>query len=512
MGKPGYSIVLALALLLIAVGVFTRSPNQTTDNVADRGEAAPVSQQGAQQKPVQGTAADGARSLDYLQRVTVKEPRSFDEMREQNEIRALVTHSKTFYFFDGATQRGLSYDALVAFEDFLNKELNTGTIKLRVVFIPVARDQLIPALKAGYGDLAVANLTITPEREAEVGFSAPVYDDVREVVVTGTHTAPVATPFDLSGRSVHTRVSSSYHQSLLRLNEDLQDEGLAPATIVTVDERLEDEDLLEMVNAGLIDAVVMDSHKAGFWRQIFSDIRVHEDVALRDDGDIGWAMRQGSDELKQLVDKFMQRYGKGTLLGNILLKRYLEENTYIRNNLSSPEMKKFNRTAHLFQKYASRYEFDWLMVMSQAYQESRLDHGTRSPAGAVGIMQLLPSTAADKNVGIPDISSLENNIHAGSKYLRFIRDRYFEDQPMSDLDKTLFSFAAYNAGPSRIARLRGEARREGLDPNVWFDNVEVIAARRIGRETVQYVSNIYKYWVAYRLSRDNLQEALIEAA
>ena len=178
------------------------------------------------------------------------------------------------------------------------------------------------------------------------------------------------------------------------------------------------------------------------------------------------------------------------------------------NALDSRELQKFRDTAPLFRKYADRFEFDWLQIISQAYQESRLDQSVRSHAGAVGIMQLLPSTAADSNVGIPDISVLENNIHAGNKYLRFIRNSYFEPEAMSDLDKTLFSFASYNAGPARIAGLRAEAEREGLDPNVWFDNVELIAARRIGRETVDYVSNIYKYWIAYRLSREQLIDSV----
>ncbi len=516
MGKLGYAFIIGLAALLIGVGVFYQ----------DRGDGAPTpapSATGAAeqaQMPAQAgdeavspvPLADGQRPLDYLDQVTNRAPRKFAEMREANVLRALVTHSKTFYFFDGATQRGLSHDALVAFENFLNKELQTKTIKLRVVFIPVTRDQLLPALEAGYGDVAVANLTVTPERETQVDFSRPIYRNVTEVAVTGAHVAPVAGVNDLAGRVVHTRQSSSYYESLQRTNRELIDRGLAPIKIVAVDEHLEDEDLLEMVNAGLIGTIVMDSHKAQFWEQIFEDIRVHNEVALRDGGSIAWAMRKDSPELKKMVDKFLRRNGEGTLLGNILLKRYLDENIYIRNHLASPEMKKFNQTAHLFQKYAAQYDFDWLMVMSQAYQESRLDHSARSRTGAVGIMQMLPSTAADKNVGIPDISKLEDNIHAGNKYLRFIRDRYFEDEPMSDLNKTLFSFAAYNAGPARVARLRREAERQGLDPNVWFDNVEVIAAKRIGRETVQYVSNIYKYWVAYRLSRDTLKESLATAA
>lgn len=162
-------------------------------------------------------------------------------------------------------------------------------------------------------------------------------------------------------------------------------------------------------------------------------------------------------------------------------------------------MKKFAATTDLFKKYAAKYDFDWLMLTAQGYQESRLNQDTRSAAGAVGIMQLLPTTAADRHVGIEDISSVENNIHAGAKYMSWLRDTYFTDADMTPIDQTLFAFAAYNAGPGRVAKLRKEAASMGLDPNIWFNNVEVVAAKRIGRETVQYVSNIYKYWVAYTL-------------
>ena len=168
-------------------------------------------------------------------------------------------------------------------------------------------------------------------------------------------------------------------------------------------------------------------------------------------------------------------------------------------------MQRFRDTAPIFLKYANQYDFDWLMRMAQAYQESRLDHATKSPAGAVGIMQIKPSTAADKRVNIKDINQLENNVHAGTRYMRFLRDHYFGDSDMNETEKTLFAFAAYNAGPSRLINLRREAAAAGLDPNVWFGNVEVIAARRIGRETVQYVSNIYKYWMTYRLTLDELK-------
>jgi membrane-bound lytic murein transglycosylase MltF len=265
---------------------------------------------------------------------------------------------------------------------------------------------------------------------------------------------------------------------------------------------MEDSDLLEMVNAGLISMIVVDDHKAKFWAQIFDKIKLHPDIAINSGGNIGWAIRKDSPKLKKIVDEFVRKHQKGTLLGNILFKRYLENNQWARNALSPEAQKKFQALSDLFEKYSSQYKFDYLMIAALAYQESQLDHNSRSHVGAIGIMQVLPSTAADKNVGIPDIEELENNIHAGIKYLRFLRDRYFSDPAIDVLNQNLFAFAAYNAGPAKIRRMRTEASKIGLDPNVWFGNVDIVVAKKIGRETVQYVSNIYKYYIAYRLVRD----------
>jgi len=137
------------------------------------------------------------------------------------------------------------------------------------------------------------------------------------------------------------------------------------------------------------------------------------------------------------------------------------------------------------------------LLIAQGYQESRLDHSARSQAGAVGVMQLLPSTGAEMEVG--DITVLENNIHAGVRYLRWMIDRYYDEPQISETDRLLFALASYNAGPRRVRLLRNEAREMGLDPDTWFNNVEYVAAQRIGRETVEYVSNIYKYHIAFRL-------------
>lgn len=449
--------------------------------------------------------------VSHLSLIAEQRHQDLDAMLERRTIRALVVPSKTFYFFDGAEQRGLSYEMLKAFERFLNAKRERNSLKVNIVFIPLPRNQLIPALRQGYGDLAVANLTITPARLQQVDFSDPVYKDVREVVALGRASLPVETLKDLSGSALHTRASSSYYESLLKLNQRFVAEGRPPITINLVDEHLEDEELLEMVDAGLIPGIVIDSHKAEFWSQIFDTVDMRFDLVLREGADIAWALNHDRPQLKAAVNEFISQHGQGSLIGNMLFRRYLQSTTYLQNALESEELKKFHDTAHLFQIYADRYAFDWLMVISQAYQESRLDHSVRSDAGAIGIMQILPETAADRNVNVGDITDLETNIHAGNKYLRHIRDTYFASEPMDDLNKTLFSFAAYNAGPRRIASLRAQAENSGLDPNVWFDNVEMIASRRIGRETVDYVSNIYKYWVAFTLSRDRLVDSASQA-
>jgi membrane-bound lytic murein transglycosylase MltF len=275
--------------------------------------------------------------------------------------------------------------------------------------------------------------------------------------------------------------------------------------LLPADESFEDEDLLEMANAGLVSFIVVDEHKAVAWEPVFENVKLYPDVAVRTGGETAWAFRKNSPKLKEMINRFVAGHKQGTRLFNVVTKRYLQDTKWVKNALFEEEFQRFKDAVEFFKKYSDKYDFDWLMVAALAYQESRIDQSLRSPAGAVGVMQMLPATAKDPNVNIPNIDELEHNIHAGIKYLRFIRDRYFEKEPINEANKMLFTFASYNAGPARVAKLRLEAEKKGLDPNVWFRNVEIVAAKRIGRETVQYVSNIYKYYTAYRLIMDKMQ-------
>jgi len=442
----------------------------------------------------QAPTAKGRTGL-ALDPITTAWTGDFDGMVERRLIRVLTVYSKTLYFVDHGTPRGSAYDQAKLFEDAVNRAAGTGHLKINIQFVPLSRDELIPALLAGRGDLIMADMTVTPERRREVDFAAPWISGVDEIVVTSPDGPAIETVDDLSGREVFVRESSSYFQSLSRLNEQFRRDGRAPVTIVPAPEELEDEDLLEMANAGLVKILVVDNHEAWFWQRVWPKLHLHPTAALRTGGEIAWALRKESPKLLESVNRFLETNGKDSLAARMIFRRYLLSTQYVKGTRAADE--RFRALVAMFRKYGKQYNLDWMLMAAQGYQESRLDQNARSHVGAIGVMQLMPATGKELAVG--DIHKVDPNIHAGVKYIRFMIDRYFAAEPMSELDKGLFAFAAYNAGPGRIRQLRREAESRGLDPNVWFNNVERVAAERIGRETVTYVSNIYKYYVAYLL-------------
>ncbi len=429
-------------------------------------------------------------------------------MLDRRVIRVLTTYSKTFFFIDKGQQRGATHDIFAEFERSLNaqlakeKKLKQRHLKVRIIFVPVTRDNLFTALNEGKGDIAAANLTITATRQQQVTFTDPIYSDIQELLISGPASPQVKNVDDLAGKTVFVRRSSSYYESLEALNARFAKASLPPIVIKPAPEALEDEDLLEMLNAGLIPLIVVDRHKALFWKQVFPKIQVHEDIVLRDNGNIAWAVRKDNPQLLAKLNGFIKDNRQGSTLGNTLLLRYLKSAKYVKNAAAEKERRKFLKMVEIFRKYGDRYDVDWLLMAAQGYQESRLNQSVRSHVGAIGVMQVMPSTGKELKVG--DIKQLDPNIHAGVKYMRWMIDRYYGDEPMTQLDKALFSFASYNAGPARIARLRTETKKRGFDPNIWFGNVENLAAEKIGAETVTYVSNIYKYYIAYRLILDEM--------
>jgi len=413
-------------------------------------------------------------------------------------IRVLTTFNKTNFYLAGTKIYGFEYSLMKEYERFLNRNIKGRQLRVVIEFIPVRRDQLLPFLIKGYGDIVAAGLTITAERLKIVDFTKPYLYGINEIVVVHRSVNNIKKLEDLSGKKVYVRKSSSYYESLMNLNKRLTSKGLQPVIIVPADESLETEDILELVNSGAIKITISDSHIATVWAKVLKNIKLLKNLKVRQGSKIAWAVRKNNPILKKSLNRFIRKVRKGTLLGNIYFRRYFKNTKWIKNPLSLKEKRKIKKYQKYFKKYAKMYGFDWILIMAMAYQESGLDHNKKSHRGAIGIMQIKPSTA--KQMGIFNINSVENNIHAAVKYLAFLRDRYFSIGQLRARDRVRFSLAAYNAGPAKVQKARRLAKRMGLDPNRWFRNVEIAMLKLVGQETVKYVSNINKYYILYRLA------------
>ena len=454
--------------------------------------------------PAQAQAQEKARPAQRQLSLEFKPWKGdFDQMLERRSIRVLVPHSRTLFFVDKGRERGVTADLVRDFEQYLNKKYakRLGKRPLTVYLVPTTRDKLLSGVANGLGDIAGGNLTATDERRKIVDFIVPAdRKPVQELLVTGPASPHVATLNDLSGKTLHVRKATSYLESALLLNQRLKKERKALARIVELPVGLEDEDVLEMLNAGLLMFVVVDDWKARMWAQILPKIKVREDLVLRAEGYTGWAVRKRSPKLAEEVTQFYQNVVKKQGGIEARLAQYHKRIKQISNNTDGAEWKRFEQTVKLFEKYGAQYGFDPLMLTAQGYQESKLRQEAKSHLGAVGVMQIMPATGKALKVG--DITQLEPNIHAGAKYMDQLMTRYFPDAKFSEYDRPLFAFASYNAGPGNISKMRKEAVKLGLDPDKWFNNVELVVERRIGMETTTYVRNIYKYYVAYKLVSD----------
>ncbi len=431
----------------------------------------------------------------------------FDEMVKRRVIRVLVPYSRTLYYNDKGRERGITADLVRDFEQYINKKYakELGKRPITVVMIPTTRDKLLQDVVDGRGEIAAGNLTVTDERKKIVDFVAPAdQKPVSELVVTGPKSPAIATAEDLAGKTVHVRKASSYYESLVALNERLKKERKAPAKLVLVPDSLEDEDMLEMLNAGLLEAIVVDDWKARIWAQVLPKVKVNEQATVRTGGMVGWAIRKDSPKLQEVINDFIANFIKKQNLLEARKKQYYDRAKALKDPTGSADWKRFEQTLALFRKYGEKYGFDPLMLAAQGYQESQLNQDAKSHVGAIGVMQIMPATGAELKVG--DIKVTEPNIHGGAKYMDQLMTRYFADAKFDETNRSLFAFASYNAGPGNIARMRREAEKRSLDPDQWFNNVEIVAAEKIGIETTTYVRNIYKYYTAYRLMLDVHQE------
>ena len=432
-----------------------------------------------------------------------------DEMAKRRVVRVLVPFRRPEFFYMEGRPVGVLQEAFQELEKVLNtKYKTTAANRIIVALLPTPMDRLAERMAGGYGDIAAASISITEAHKAIVDFTIPTVTGLKIIAVTGPGAPELKSVEDLSGKEVWVIPQTRMKKDIEELNARLKSQGKAPATVREADSVLEPGDVMELVNTGVYPVALVQSMQAEFWAQVFDNIKPRKDLALAEDVQLGWAIQKGTPQLKAFLDDFIKTHGIGTSFGNTLMRRYLKDAKYVRNATDANEMKKFQATLPYFKKYSKQYNLDYLMMAAQGYQESRLDQSVKSRVGAVGIMQVMPSTAAGAPVKIPNIQSEENNIHAGARLMHFLIEDHFNEPGLDLRNRMLFAIASYNAGPAKIGRCRTLAKDMGYDPNQWFNNVEVAAAKVIGRETTQYVANIYKYYVAYRLAGGTYQRRL----
>ena len=408
----------------------------------------------------------------------------FDGMFARRRVRMLAPYSRSLFYVENGESHGLTADLAHDFESYLNakhaKEL--GGRKITVTLIPTTRDKLLSGLAEGRGDISGGNLTATAKRMKTADFVAPTEQaPAQELLVSGPNAPAVATLDDLSGKTVSVRQASSYLESLNALNDKFGGASKPSVRIVPVPDALEDEDVLEMLNAGLLDFTVTDSWKAKLWAETLPRIKVHDDIVLRSGGTIGWAIRKQSPKLQAELEGFYKNASRQGLI-EARLANYRDRLRELSKGAAGQASDRFEQTLSLFRKYGKQYAFDPLMLAAEGFTESHQD-------GAAAGEQAPPASDAD----------LDKNVQAATKYIDQLMAHSFADAKFSASDRTLFTFASYKAGPDKIASMRQEAGKRGLDPNQWFNNVELVTAEKLGMETTAYVRNILKYSVASKL-------------
>ena len=316
----------------------------------------------------------------------------FDQMLDRRLIRMIVPYSRTLFFQDKGTIHGTAAAGAHLLEGWINKTFKLGARLLTVTLTPVSRDKLFDTLLAGAGDIAAGDITITEVRRKRVAFTTPVLRNVREIVATGADVPEFDTVEALAGKEIAVGRSTSYHESLTKLNERLAREGKPPVTITLVPDTLEPEDLMEMTAAGLLPSTVADDWVAGLWVQIIKGLKLHPKAALREHAKIAWAVRPNSPKLLETLNRAITEVGGTPNQWSNRTTSYLARLKQLHTATRGADLQRFRDTVVIFRRYAGKYQFDALLLVAQGYQESRLDQNARSRRGAVGLMQLMPRT------------------------------------------------------------------------------------------------------------------------
>ncbi|MBD3420275.1 MAG: transporter substrate-binding domain-containing protein [Chitinivibrionales bacterium] len=446
----------------------------------------------------------GLNEFILEQKLTKHLPKTYtgdwEGILKRKVLRIATRNNAATYWIYRGKEVGFEYELCKAF---------AKKHKLRIE-MQIAPDweQLLQWVHDGKADIAAACITATAQRRKLVDFAEP-HLFATEVVVSGldsTGTPFVTDTADLHSATLYLRRSSSYYQSITQF----QSQNKVDCKLEFVPEDMETEEILSKVAAGEFQATICDDYIARMEQMHTSDIEIAFPVS--DTQHIAWAIRQSADTLQEQINTFFTetQYRPRDKMYNITYNKYFESRKRIAAARSLHRADKEGTISpydRLMKRYAKRYDFDWRMVAAQTYQESKFNPNARSWAGAVGLMQIMPSTGRDLRVG--DISKPGPSLHGGTKYMRQLLRRFEKGIPFQE--RYRFALASYNAGYGHVIDARRLAQSLGLNSDVWFDNVEQAMlklakpeyARKArygycrGSEPVMYVGNIQRLYNHY---------------
>ena len=433
--------------------------------------------------------------------------RDLAEIRRSGVLRVLVNQSRNSSGEIKGETIGVEYLRLRAFEQYLNRSAKGPAIVIKLV--PRAKDQLIGALQRGEGDLVAPGELMQTATMSRIRGSRPVVEQVPMILVSRTGGPRYRSYEQLSGRSLALAAGSAAGPELERVNRDLMRAGRAPIAIEWVDSTLAVEDVLEMVQAGIYTATVVEQPIAERWAKVLPKLRLERGLALGKRAGMRWYVRNEASMLQATVDRFLRDYRAPDDQDAAFVRVYrrLYRVQYPLDRLGRKRLETVRPT---LQRFALQQELDWLNLAALAFKESTLNPAARGASGAVGLMQVTPQTA--RGMGVSDIAKLDNNVLASARYLTNLRRRYFASPRLNERERMAFILAAYNLGPQRVQSMRAEARRRGLNPDQWFFQVERVAMSTMGMGVVSYVSAVNKYYLAYSRERYLLDGGLQSAA
>ncbi|MFZ3182637.1 MAG: lytic transglycosylase F [Pseudomonadales bacterium RIFCSPLOWO2_12_59_9] len=421
------------------------------------------------------------------------------EIRSSGVLRVLINQSRNSSAEVKGQALGTEQQRLRAFEQYLNRD---NSRKLSIKLIPKAKNQLLPALLRGEGDLVVPGELLNPGQEQAVSASRALHAQVPVVLVSAKGARRYLRLQQLAGRSLTLAQGSAAEEAIRQVNQQLAARHLAPILIEWADPSLAVEDVLEMVQAGLYPLTAVELPIAERWAKVMPKLRIDRHLQLDNRGDMHWYLSRQAPMLGATLERFLQSYVSPADQDAAFLR--VNRRAYrVHNPLARADRQKLEKLRPLLQRHALQNDFDWLSLAALAYKESSFNPRARGGNAPSGLMQITASAA--QSVGVSNSKSLEGNVQAAAKYMGMLRRRFFASPQIAESERLAFVLAAYNMGPERVQGLRAEARRRGLNPNQWFFQVERVAMEQVGMGVVGYVSSVNKYQLAFARERESLE-------